>query len=138
MFRFLCVAVLTTLLAAAGCENSSGPSMDGVAGNYAAVTFASTTGGVTTNHLAQGASIQLSLLANGTTTGQMLVPGGDENGGDLVANLAGSWTLSGNTVNLDQAADTFLRDMPFGVVGTTMVGDATFSGTRIRVTFVRQ
>ena len=138
MSRILRVALLTTILATAGCESSSGPSVDGVAGIYVAVTFASTTGGVTTNHLAEGGAIQLSLLANGSTTGQVLLPGGNDDGSDWIASLTGTWTLSGNTIDLDHPADTFLRDMPFSVVGTTLVGNRVFGDTRLRVTFVRQ
>jgi hypothetical protein len=54
------------------------------------------------------------------------------------ANLAGSWTLNGTTVTLNHTADTFLRDMPLQLQGNTLVGDQTFSGTRVEVTLTKQ
>lgn len=62
------------------------------------------------------------------------MPGALDGGGDFDADLAGSLTLNGDTVTFDQAADTFLRDMPFEYRDGRLVGDATFGDDRIRVT----
>jgi len=110
------------------------PSVMDVAGSYSPTTFTTTTGGSTTDQLAAGASLALSLAENGTTTGRLFVPHGAEGGGDLDADMAGTWTLTGRIVNVDQTADTFVRDMPFTVESNRLRGEATFSGTTIRVT----
>lgn len=133
--RFLITLVLAQL--AIGCRDSAGPSIGTVAGVYGATTFTSTTNGVTTNHLAEQGRIQIILATNGTTDGQLFIPGGNDDGSDVIEDLVGTWTLDGRTVEFDNASDTFLRDMPFNVSGTRLVGDATFGDTRIQVTLER-
>jgi hypothetical protein len=132
----LCARTLTAsvfLAAALACDDPTGPSVEAVAGTYTATQLTTTESGVTTNQLAAGVSITLTLNANGTTSGRFIMPG------ELDADLTGTWTLSGNSVNLDHSADTFLRDMPLLVLrGATLVGDQTFSGTRIQLTLTRQ
>lgn len=93
--------------------------------------------GQTTDYLAAGATARLELDADGTTTGRLFVPGGGENGGDFDADLAGTWTLQGDTVRLSHAADTFLRDMPLVVSRNSLAGDRTFSGIHVRIVLVR-
>jgi hypothetical protein len=58
----------------------------------------------------------------------MFVPGVGEEGGDLDADLAGAWALSGTTVTFDQDADTFMRDTPFTAAPGRLRGEET-SGT---------
>ena len=113
------------------------PTVSNVTGSYTATTFTTTSGGVTTDHLADGASFTITLRADGTTTGRLFIPGGDEGGGDLDADMAGTWTLTGSTVEFTQTADTFVRDMPFTASRNRLGGIATFSGTTIRVTLVK-
>jgi hypothetical protein len=142
---FIAAALLT------GCSESTAPgdvTMQSVAGSYAAapaasgtptfgaLTFTTTATGATANQLARGARVQLVLAPGGTTAGRLVVPGnGAEEG--LDADLAGTWTLSGTTVRLQHAADTFLRDMPLTVAGNQLTGDATFSGVRVRLVLQR-
>jgi hypothetical protein len=61
--------------------------------------------------------IKLTLNANGTTSGQFVVPG------EATASLNGNWTLDGTTVRLSHSADTFLRDTDFQLLGTALVGE---------------
>jgi len=63
--------------------------------------------------------------------------GGRWRGEGFDGDLAGTWTLSGTTVRLQHAADTFLRDMPLTVAGNQLTGDATFSGVRVRLVLQR-
>lgn len=58
------------------------------------------------------------------------------------ADMAGTWTVSNNVVDIDQPADSFVRDMPFtwgpdsqGI--SSLTGDRVFSGTRIVIMLVR-
>jgi hypothetical protein len=126
------VALLLVLLAA--CDGDpAAPTVEEVVGNYHATTLTTQEAGTTTDHLAAGASITLTLNAGLTTAGRLFVPGGNEDGSDFDADLTGSWTLTGRTVNLEHATDTFLRDMPLIADGSRLTGQATFSGVTVRV-----
>lgn len=127
------LATLTLLVAGAACDDSTGPDRENVAGTYTATTFTTTTGGVTTDQLEDDASLDIVLFVNGTTSGSLVAPGGSPS-----ESMAGTWSLSGNTVTFSQQADTFVRNMSFQVAGNTLVGDETFSGTRIQVTLTKQ
>ncbi|HYC49535.1 MAG TPA: hypothetical protein VEB19_00375 [Gemmatimonadaceae bacterium] len=127
------LAVGLTLFAAVACDDPAGPEHQHVVGSYAATSFTTTQGGTTTDQLALGASLDLTLNANGTVTGELVAPFGSPS-----QDMAGTWTHTGNTVTFAQQADTFVRDMPFTVIGNTLVGDETFSGSRIQVTLTRQ
>jgi hypothetical protein len=110
----------------------------GASGEFGAFTFTTTSTGVVTDWLEQGAGISLRLNANGTTEGELFVPGADEDGTDVEEDLSGTWQLAGNVVSLDHDADTFLRDVPFTVVANRLEVDHTFSETRVRLTLQRQ
>lgn len=106
---------------------------------FSAVTFTTTTDGTTTDQLAEGATLNITLHEEGTTTGRLFVPGGDEDGGDLDADLAGTFSFNDSTdgVTFDQNADTFVRDMTFTAVRSNdavqLEGEQTFGGTTVRV-----
>ena len=128
--RWLVIALAATLVA---CGEPFVPSLESIAGSYSATTFTTTTGGTTTNQLFAGAEFTITLTAAGTTTGRLFVPGGGAGGGALDADLAGTWTLTGSTVEFTQTADTFVRDMIFTASAGRLRGGDTFSGTTIRV-----
>jgi hypothetical protein len=130
-----------TLLAAAAlalaCGDSTAPTMASVAGTYQATTFTVLQNGATTDLLANGSSLALTLAADGTTAGRVFVPGGGEAGADFDEDLTGTWVLQDSTVTLDHPADTFLRDMTFTVGDRRLSGEATFSGTTITVVMTK-
>lgn len=130
-------AAAALLLVAGACSESFSPSTDTIAGTYIATTLASTTGGVRTDQLAAGATLTITLEANGTTAGLLFVPDGGENGEDVTASLAGTWGVSGDEVTFTQSADTFVRDMTFTATKDRLAGDETLSDTRIEVTLSR-
>jgi hypothetical protein len=135
----LALAAAVALVVAACDEDPAGLTNEEIAGSYAATTFTTTSDGTTTDQLSQGGSLTIQLAANGTTTGHVTVPASAGTGGEgLDADLAGTWTLSGAIVDLDHEADTFVRDMPFLVQGTTLIGDQTFQGTRVQAVLTRQ
>lgn len=109
------VAALATA-AAAACGASAQSASD-AAGTYVATTLTTEDGGRTVDRLAGGASIVLTLHADGSTTGRFLVPGGDEDGGDFDADLAGTWALAGDRVTLAHGGDTALRDLELTLSG---------------------
>lgn len=145
------IVLLAAALGFAACgSDAAGPdarqaAMQQVAGSYAAaesygaLSFTTTASGETIDWLAAGASIEVVLGADGTTTGRLYVPGIEEDGGDWEADLMGSWTLDDGTVHFVHEADTFVRDMPFRVKGGGLEGTATFGGeTEVRVVLARR
>ena len=119
----------------AACESSLAP-VESAAGIYTATSFFTTTNGQMTNHLANGSTISLTLHPDRTTSGHMHV----EAAGAVPAfdaDLTGTWTQDRFAVQLDHAADTFLRDMVLNFDGISLGGDMTVSGTRIQVILTR-
>jgi hypothetical protein len=81
--------------------------------------------------------LQISLTADGTTTGHLHLAA---SGGSpaLDADMAGTWTENASVVTFSQAADTFVRNLPFtaGPDGNGMwslTGNKAFAGTLIQI-----
>jgi len=129
LMRLRCLLATMSAVAVA-CGEPFVPSVDSIAGSYNATILTSTTGGVTTNHLSAGGSFTITLAANGTTTGHLFIPGASA----LDADMVGTWTLVGNTVQFTQTADTFVRDMIFTASADRLRGGQAFGGTTVRVT----
>jgi hypothetical protein len=128
------IAILLAVAAIVGCSDAFKPTIENVAGNYALQTLMSTDTAGTTDWMAAGATLTLSLATNATASGHLHIPGGAEGGGDLDADMAGTWTLVGGSVVLDQAADTFVRDMTWKpILGGLLAAERSFSGTVLRV-----
>jgi hypothetical protein len=136
----LASGVVTAMLLLACDDDPAGLAGADLAGSYTATTFNTTTsGGTTTNQLDLGASLTIQLATDGTTTGHLTIPASSSTGGQAVdTDLAGTWALNGSVISFTDAADTFVRDMLFVVQGTTLVGDQTFSGTRVQVVLTRE
>src|SRR3989442_6329093 len=79
-----------TWLAACG-KDVGGPSLDSVAGHYVASSFATTQAGVTTNQLARGALIDLTLVAGRRTPGPAFVPAPETRRSRLVTRPLGAF-----------------------------------------------
>ena len=140
--RSLLVSASALALAAmlAGCSDDDdvfSPTVENVSGTYSAETFTVTTGAGTVDLLAQGAEVTVELAADGTTTGHLLVPDGGEDGGDLEADLSGTWTLTDSTVTFSQDADTFIRDVEFTASENRLTGEGAFGGATIRLVLGR-
>ena len=125
-----------------GCGDSTSPPADIAVGNYTAVSFVTTGNSGQRNEILAGSTLVLNLNANGTTSGHLHVAASGGNPA-FDADMAGTWIRAGTTVDINQSADTFVRDMPFELTpdatGSTwdLVGDAAFSGTRIQITLTR-
>ncbi|PYO07505.1 MAG: hypothetical protein DMD30_10825 [Gemmatimonadetes bacterium] len=87
-FSFLVAA----LLACGG--DSTGPAQPPV-GDYTAFQFVTTGGSGSTNQLLIGSTLQISLAANGTTSGHLHLAASGGNP-PLDADMAGTWTITGN------------------------------------------
>lgn len=134
--RATAALVCAVSLSVAACGNDDTPvSPLTIAGTYTATQLTTTTGGVTTNQLAAGASVTLVLSPDGSTVGRLFVPASTSPALDV--SLNGTWSLSNRDVDLTSSADTFLRDMLFRVDGNTLVGDQTFGATRIQIVLTK-
>ncbi|HMC55818.1 MAG TPA: hypothetical protein VKH19_11630 [Gemmatimonadaceae bacterium] len=127
---------LAAMLAGGGCSDST--SVTDLVGLYSATQFTVAESGSTTDWLQGGATLQLILNANQTTAGTLFIPGGNDDGSDLTADLTGTWTVDDGKVLFDQPVDTFIRNMAFTVSGNTLIGDETFGTARVRLTLTRQ
>lgn len=108
-----------------GCGESTSP--EDLPGTYSAVEFSARDNGADMDLLAGGATLTISLSANGTTSGTLYVPGGGEIGEDLNASMTGTWMYDENTgiVVFDQNADTFVRDAMWSLEGDRL--ETTFN-----------
>lgn len=127
-------ALALPLAVAASCGTSSTdagtpPTMAEVAGDYQATQL--TGGGY--DVLALGGSLDLTLGADGSLAGRLVIP--PAAGGPLDEDMAGTYTLTGNTLTFDQAADTFVRDATWtwssGVITGTWTGGGTSASVRL-------
>jgi len=135
MFRQLVIGIGVSVLVV-GCDSSTDPTVEDVAGSYSASAFVTTTNGVNTDELSRGATLTLVLSSSGSVTGHLHIPA-DNISPTLDADMAGTWALSGRTVTFTQTADTFIRNMSFGFVHGTLNGDRTFGTTRVQLLLSR-
>ena len=84
----------------------------------------------------------MNLASNGTTSGHLHIAASGAQP-VLDADMAGTWTQNGDTIDFTQTADTFVRDMSFTIqrISTSvwaLVGDQVFAGTRINLTLAHE
>jgi hypothetical protein len=133
--------VAPILVGAAGllaCGGDSTSPQSALAGSYSANMWTTTGVSGQTYQLAIGSTLQINLAADGTTTGHMHVAASGGNPA-FDADMAGTFTQTGNTVKFVQAADSFINDMIFEIQPIAagvwdLVGDDTFNGTRVQLT----
>ncbi len=128
---------LAVVLAGCGDDDGFSPTVETVAGSYSAASFTLGSPAGTIDLLALGSVVTVTLAPDGSTSGQLLVPGGAEDGGDLDADLTGTWTLDGSTVTFNQAADTFIRDAEFTAAENRLTGEGTFDGQTVRLVLTK-
>lgn len=139
--RTVVLAITGSILACSGDQTQPSAQFAGTyhasATAYEASVFTVTQNGVTTDLLAQGAVLDMTLTDDGHTSGHMFVEGGDEGGADLDVDLAGTWTATDGTVRFDQQADTFIRDIPFTLSGNLLSGTFTKPGVSVHAVLVK-
>lgn len=123
---------------ACGGDDPFTPTMETVAGSYTATTFTLSSVVGEINLLAGGATVTINLASNGTTTGRLLVPDGNDDGSDLDADLTGTWSLTDSTVTFEQSADTFIPDVDFVASANRLTGEGTFSGGTLRLVLTKE
>lgn len=126
MKRRYTLLLLSTLLLGTACGDGTEITAPVTpVGTYDATTF-TISGPVQGDILASGGSMTITLMADGTTTGSLFIPGSLAGGTDLNADMAGTWSLAGSTVTFQQTADTFVRDANFSFMGRTLQATETF------------
>jgi hypothetical protein len=133
--RALLVLVLTTL---AACGDSTSPT-ESVAGSYHATSFVFTPpGSAPIDVLAAGGSADITLNADGTTTGTLVVPAEfSTTGQEFTVDLAGTFTRSGNTLSFQQEGDSFIRELVWTVGNNTLSTTDTSTFGTLQVTLTR-
>ena len=135
MTRATILAGVAGLLA---CGGDSTSPQSAISGSYSAYTWTTTGASGQTNQLVNGSTLQINLAANGTTTGHMHIAASGGNPA-FDADMAGTWTQTGNSVGFTLADDSFMNDMvfeiqPFAANVWDLVGQDTFDQTLIRLT----
>lgn len=135
-----CLSALSLVVALGACggdDDSFSPSVENVAGSYHATAFTAQSGAGTTDLLALGATVVVSLATDGTTTGHLFVPLAGPGGANLDEDLAGTWTLSGNTVTFNQTAGTLIQGLEFTADQNVLTGEGAFTGLTIRLVLTK-
>jgi hypothetical protein len=123
-----------TLAFASACAEDPNVPPAGVPGSYHATSFTLSSGGPAVNLLALGASFTMTLGADHTTTGRLIIPPSVTGGENIDQDLTGSWRQSNDTVYFDHPADTFVRDIPFLVRGGSLSGEWASPGGQLVIT----
>ena len=138
------IAALSTIAAGVGCggSDSTAPDNSAIVGTYSALQWTTTGGTGQTNQLSIGSTLQITLAANGSTSGHMHTAA--SNGAQAEDfDLAGTWSASNNTVTFTQVQDNFLRNMTFlaeqvAANAWDLVGNDTFNGVAVSLRLRRQ
>lgn len=139
--RAYCITALTILLLApiGACSSSDAMGPGSIAATYVATTFIVTpTGEAQIDVLQAGGTLNIRIAADNTTTGSLNVPASVTGSTDFVADMAGSASVTTSSVQFQQTADSFVRDLTWtrtatslAVVGQT-AGSASFTITLTR------
>lgn len=135
--RSIFLVGLPALLLACGSSTTTQPSGNSAAGNYTALYWVTTGNSGQRSELLAGSTLVLNLSAAGTTSGHLHVAASGANQA-LDADMAGTWTQNGFTVNISQSADTFVRNITFQMFldpngGWDLEGDENFTGGRVQL-----
>jgi hypothetical protein len=123
------IGILTAiLLLSCGGDDGFTPTPETVAGTYQLTTLKETQNGITLDHLALGVTAALTLAAEGTATGHLFAPHGEEDGSDLDTDITGGWSLSGTTVTLSLDQDLLFDNLTLTAEPNRLTGTHTFAG----------
>ena len=129
----LLAAVLASASVAVSCgEIAPGPT--NYVGAYVATVFLITpTGQPVIDVLLKGGSLNITITASNTTTGQLSLPASVTGTTPLLQPMTGEAVITGSTLKFTQVADTFIRDLTWTVKRDTIevvnqvVGGASYT-----------
>jgi len=111
-----------------GCGSDSPSHPSSLAGTYVATVFRVTpTGESTIDVLAAGGSLSVTIASDNTASGSLSIPASVA-GTPFTASMAGTVVQSGSTVQFQQTADTFVRNLTFTIVGNTLQATSQVAG----------
>jgi hypothetical protein len=123
-------------LASCGDDGGFSPTVDNLSGSYSASSFTITSSSGIVDLLASGASVQVTLTSDGTTTGRLLLPGSDTDS-DHDEDLAGTWTLTGDKVTFSPRGPSVLRFAQFTAAPDQLTGERILSDQTLRLVLIR-
>jgi hypothetical protein len=131
--RPLAILALLTLLGA--CSDSSSPNDSTIAGGYVATALTITGPGLhPVDYLAGGSSLTLTIAADSTVTGRLLVPATVTGGAPIDIDMAGRALPTATTIAFDQTEESFVRHLTFSRHSTYLQTDETLTnGARYQV-----
>lgn len=125
------------MLASIGACSDSSTAPTTVAGDYTATTFTLVQSGSTTDVLAAGGSLAITLTSAGTTSGRLLIPASLNDGVVFDESMEGTYTASNGSITFVQTSDTFIRDITFNQSGNTLTGTRTLNGATITLVLAK-
>jgi len=131
------LAVASVLVA---CGSDTPTQASTLAGSYRATTLRVTpTGQSAMDILAQNGSLTITVGADNATTGSLFLPASVTGGAALTASMAGTAVRTGSSIQFQQLADTFVRDLVWTVSGNALtVVDQEAGSARFTITLARQ
>jgi len=122
-----------------GCGSDSPSQPSSLAGTYVATVVRVTpTGDSTIDVLAAGGSLSVTIASDNTASGSLSIPASVA-GTPFTASMAGTVVQSGSTVQFQQTADTFVRNLTFTIVGNTLQATSQVAGAgSFTITLTRQ
>ena len=131
------LSAASLVLALFGCGDAAGPTAHSVGGSYRATSFLVTGADGSTDYLAAGATLFLTLRPAGQVVeGRLTIP--EALGGPLEVDLSGTFVLDGEWVRIRNASDTFVRSVPWRIGdGTLTAADEAGGGARVSATLTR-
>lgn len=131
--RLLALSAIGLLL---GCDTTEASP---IAGIWSATTFTFTESGKPpADVLAQGGGLTITIVSSNRTSGSLSIPSTITNGAAVVESMVGTAIVNGTTVEFEQAADTFVRDVTWTLVGNTLVTNSTIAGVTLNIVLTRQ
>lgn len=130
--RSLRAIVLTLILYASACDDPVALTLDLVAGSYEATEFTADGQDI----LAAGGTLDMVLSPDGTVSGELDLPASA--GGPFTADLAGTFSVSGDGLTFTQGADTFVRDASWSWDDGALRGEWSNTTSEVSVRMQRQ
>jgi hypothetical protein len=142
MHRLRALLLLPLALSfAVACGDSTGPSAASVAGTYHAtrLDLTSPSGTLLVDAIALGASVDLVLTPQGTTTGTLVIPAvlTEDGQNEEILDLAGTFTVTGNTVSFQGQGDNIIPAMTWTIGNGTLTASSTNTQGTTNVTLTR-
>jgi hypothetical protein len=125
---------ILALVTVSTCDDPTG--LTELLGLYVSTSFVTTANGVSTDQVARGASVSITLFSNNSASGLLLIPAGDGQAGADV-DLRGAWERNGDLVTFRFDEDTFLEELEFAHGGRDLIADKIIGHQRIQLTLSR-